>query len=142
MDGHYRFGTGTDLRFHVLWVKVEGTIDLCQDGHGAGVDDGRDTGDKGEAGDDHLVAGTDAQRCHRGQEGGCAGVDGHCVLDLRQGSDLLLQLVDLALEARVNAVGGRYAIAVEIACPQNLEDFLYLFFTDQFHAGSGHSCSP
>ena len=60
VDDEDGLGPGRDARLHIGRIEVERVVDLGQDRDATGIDDGGDRGDERETGDDHLVAGPDA----------------------------------------------------------------------------------
>jgi hypothetical protein len=63
-------------------IEIEGEgVDVGEDGRSADVEDGVGDGDKGERGDDDLVAFTDAEDEQGQMKAGGAGADGYGVRD-------------------------------------------------------------
>src|SRR5207248_4180932 len=96
------------------------------------------TGNERVAGDNHLIAWSDAQSGQGNQQGRRARIDGDRVAHLRQTRDLLFHLVHLALEARIHLRPHGDAIAKEVAAAQHVEHFLYLVVVNELHPWSWH----
>ena len=95
-------GAGRDLRLDIDGIEVEGLVDLGKDRRRAGIDDRGDRRDVRETGNDHLVAGPDAEAQERDPEcGRAAAVKGQPVADTRELGDRPLDRVHLRAERGV-----------------------------------------
>ena len=96
VDGDNGLGARRDRALDGRRVDVPGErIGIDQHWRRAGVADGRDRGDEGHGGRDHLVARADAKREQREVQRGGAGIQRHGFLGMGVGGEGFLEGIDL-----------------------------------------------
>ena len=100
-----------DFFLEVGRIHAKGIVDVDQPGNGAAAHNGGDAGDPHITGDQHLIAGADAESRKSQRERGGSAVDGDCVLFIEPLAIGRFEPLDAALQ--VGAVEAEGAASIQ-----------------------------